>query len=117
MHGPQLRDEGALGGVVDLRPHNIARQQVRGALDPAELRAHGLGHGLGGSGFCQARHTFQQDVPAGQEPYQQRFTKPRLAHHFRIEAAGNVRHHLLCTGQFRRFDACGRTGLKHWISP
>ena len=67
--------------------------------------------------FARPGNAFQQDVPAGQQPHQQRFTKPCLAHHFGIETAGNVRHHLLCPGQFRRFDSCGRTGLKQWIFP
>ena len=53
MDRPQLGHEGALGGVVDLGPDDVAGQQVRRALDPAEVRADGLGHGLRGGGLRQ----------------------------------------------------------------
>ncbi|GGI80333.1 hypothetical protein GCM10007175_16940 [Pseudarthrobacter scleromae] len=56
-------------------------------------------------------------MPAGQQSHQQRFTQPGLPHNLRVKAAGNIRRHLLCPGQFRGFDSRGRTGRKHWIFP
>jgi hypothetical protein len=117
VHRPQLRDEGAFGGVVNLRPNDVAGQQVRGALDPAEFCADGFGHCLRGGGLGESRDTFQQDVPAGQQAHQQRFAEPRLAHHLGVKAAGYIRHDLQCACQSRRFYSRGQAGLKHWISP
>ncbi|MET3163922.1 UNVERIFIED_ORG: hypothetical protein ABIB19_002336 [Arthrobacter sp. UYEF10] len=35
VHRPELGNAGALGGFVDLRAHDVAGEQVRRALDPA----------------------------------------------------------------------------------
>ena len=65
---------------VDKGADYIRRQQVRGELDAAELRAYGLGQGVDGQSFGQARDAFQQDVPAAEQADEQVVDQMLLAH-------------------------------------
>ena len=53
--------------VVDPRPDDIGRHQVRRELDAPELDAERLGQGVDRQGLGQAGHPFDQEVAAGQE--------------------------------------------------
>lgn len=59
MDRAQLGDERALGRIKNLGARNVTGQQVRCALDAAELCTDGLRNGLRGSGLGKAWNTFQ----------------------------------------------------------
>ena len=66
-------------GVVDPRPNQVGRHQVRGELDPAGGAPDHLRERLHGDGFGQPRNPFQQDVPPGEQRDQQTLEQAVLA--------------------------------------
>ena len=57
--------------IKNLRPHHIGGEQIGGELNALEAGAHRFGERAYGERFREARHTFQEDVPAGEERDQQ----------------------------------------------
>lgn len=92
MDRPQLRDEGALGGVENLGSRDVAGKQVRRALDPAEVGTDRFRDGLGCRGLGQSGNALQQHMPSGEQADHQGLTQPGLAHYLVFEAPDYAAH-------------------------
>ena len=66
-HRPFLRRELAGLRRIDERAHDIGRQKVRRERDALEVKAERLGERVHAERLGEARHTFQKDVPVGDE--------------------------------------------------
>jgi hypothetical protein len=77
---PFFNTEVAGLGAVDLRSHQVGRQQVGGELDAFEVGVNRICQGLDRTGFGQARHAFDKNVPPGEQPHEQAVDKIPLAH-------------------------------------
>jgi hypothetical protein len=65
--GPAAELEGQVARVVDGHARDVAGQQVRRALDAAEVRLERAGQGAREHRLADARHVLEQDMPARQE--------------------------------------------------
>ena len=70
-----LRGEFLRGEIEDLSADQVRRHQIGSALHTFERAGHRSGQGLRGSGFCQTRDGFDEDMTAGHQSGDQRFTK------------------------------------------
>ena len=57
--------------IIDLGADDVGREQVGRELDAVKTELQPLGQRAHRQGLGQAGHALEQDVPAGQEPYQQ----------------------------------------------
>ena len=85
MDRAEVRGEAGRRGVVDLGAHDVAGQQVGGALDPAERPAHRVREGRRRGGLGQAGYRLEEDVAAGQQADEQGLLQPALADHLAAE--------------------------------
>ena len=84
-----LRREGSIARVVDHRPGQVRREQVRGELDAAELEREGVREAPHRERLREPGDALEQDVPAGQEPDQQAVHHLPLPH----QGAGHLLPH------------------------
>ena len=76
-----LLDVELLGLLVeDHGPDEVSGEQIGRELNPGERRADDLGQGAHGEGLGQARHAFEQDMAAGQQPDEEALDHGILAH-------------------------------------
>ena len=58
-------------GLVDERPNEVCREQIRGKLNALIVCLQRLRQGRHGAGLSQARDPFQEHMSVGQEPHEQ----------------------------------------------
>ena len=85
VHRAQLGGERVRRRIVDLGADDVARQQVRRALDALEAAVDGFGDDAGGRRLGQPGNALDQDVPAGQQADQQRLAQILLSDDLRRE--------------------------------
>jgi hypothetical protein len=68
---PEARAERLIRGVVDHRPVQIGRQEIRGELDPPEARLDRVGERLHSERLGETGHAFDQQMPVAQEREQE----------------------------------------------
>ena len=78
---PEVRDEPAILRLKDHRADHVARQQIRGELDPLEAQAEGGAKAAHQEGFGEAGHALEQDVSIGQQRHQESFNNRGLTNH------------------------------------
>jgi hypothetical protein len=71
--------EAAIVGAVDLGAGQVARQQIRGELDPVEIGLDPGGEGLDGTGLGESWGTFHQQMAVGEQRDQQPLDQDLLA--------------------------------------
>ena len=86
-----LRGEFLRGEIEDLSADQVRRHQIGSALHTFERAGHRSGQGLRGSGFCQTRDGFDEDMTAGHQSGDQRFTKIVLSDQGLRETSANLR--------------------------
>ena len=79
--GPLLHLEHRLVLVVNHGAHQVGGQQVGRELHALEVQVQHLGQRGDGERFGQARHAFEQDVPAREQADEQAAEQLLLAHH------------------------------------
>ncbi len=72
--------------VEHAEPGDVARQQVRSALDPRKLAANRLRQGLGQGRLAQARQVLDEQVPPRQQAGQHVLDNLRFAPHRAVRA-------------------------------
>ena len=66
-HRSELGIERAAVGAVDTRPDEIARDKIRGELDPPERGVEDVGKGLDRQGLRETRDAFEEEVAAREQ--------------------------------------------------
>ena len=99
VYRAQLGDERVGRRRVHLSADDVARQQVRCALDAVKSAVNGLGDHPGGRGLGEPRNAFNQNVPTGQQADQQRLAKVLLADHLRREGIADRSDDAMGIGQ------------------
>ena len=76
--GLKLEDPAAVGQLHDdVGADDVGRHQVGGELDPVEVERDGVGQGAHQQRLAQARHAFQQRMPADEQAGQERRGRSR----------------------------------------
>ena len=104
-----LLDHELAGGlIVDLRPHDVRRQEVGGELDAREARGDRLGEGPHGERLRQPGHSLEQHVPPGEDADEQPVDHVLLTHDAQRDLAADVLNEAGIRGRRRRLSS-------HWF--